>query len=83
MEIDLEKGNYIIVPRSIGVCLNFLENNEIYSYDNNDIHFHRFAEDLFHKNNMENRGYLDFKTMKVIYEYTGEDLTESNFFNLC
>ena len=80
LEMELEKGEYIIVPRSVGISLKYKFNEKnIYSYSLRNPLVLSFVKDLFEKYDIICNGYLDFKELKSFYKFLEKDLSLTEY----
>ena len=84
LEITLPKGVYLIVPRSVGVCLGFINEHEqsINLYKKNCPIIASVVKDVFEKYDLLSRDALGFKEMKALYNFLEKDLSENTFKSL-
>ncbi len=83
LELYLEKGEYYIVPTSVGIALKFKREEEIitnFTMKNSKVV--SFAKDLYEKYDIICNGFLSYKELKAFYKFMDEDLTEKEFMNI-
>lgn len=83
LECELEKGDYFVVPRSIGICLKFKrELNKIKDFNFGNFLVLSFFKDLFNKYDILNNDFMNFKEMKSLFSTINRDLEKSQFLEI-
>ena len=85
IEIWLKKGIYYLVPKSVGICLNF-ENSfkkkiSHFSSDNNIVL--SVMKDIFRKFDIVFDSKITYKEIILFYEILGKTITEEEFKEVC
>lgn len=83
LEVHLEPGKYMILPRSTGVCLEFDDNkNELNSFSRDDPELISVIHDVFEKYDLINNGFLSYDELSGFYTFIGKSLTQSEYQNI-
>ena len=79
-----ERGDYIIVPISIGICLKFQNKNEkqFEEYDVNDNIVLSIIKDIFQKFDIICDRYLNYNEVKAFYKFFDEELSKETYQNI-
>lgn len=83
LEIKLERGEYIILPRSNGVCLDFdqeLDEVTLFSIDNPLVV--SVIEDIFEKYDLILNGFLSFDEISAFYSFIQKPFTTADYQNI-
>ena len=84
IDIDLEPGDYYIVPRSSGMSIFSHEasREEAGSYNTDSYIFESIAKDTFEKYDIKSQGVLAFHEMNAFFEFIDKKLTEKEYAEL-
>ena len=84
LEIDLPAGVFLIVPRSVGVCLSFENENEkeVNLYAKNDPIMISVVKDIFQKYDLLSQGKLGKKEIKALFNFIEKDFNDKEFNSL-
>ena len=81
LDIILDKGEYFIVPKSMGVCLKFLTDDPITvnDYTSKNPLMLSVMKDIFQKYDMRSYETLSYEEFAAFYKYIEKDLTKTKF----
>lgn len=80
LEAILEPGVYVVLPRSVGVCLSFDNHQkDLSEFNRNDLAFVSVVEDIFEKYDLLMNGYLTFDELSGFYTFIGRNLSEQEY----
>lgn len=80
LEAQLEPGSYVILPRSVGVSLEFDEGaNEVTNFSRDNPLVVSVIEDIFEKYDLFNYGFLSMDELSSFYQFIGRNLTQAEY----
>ena len=81
LEVSLEAGVYYVIPRSVGTCLHFPNENskEIIDYSRSNPIIVSAVRDIFEKYDITANEFLSYKELKVFYNFLEKDLSEMDY----
>lgn len=83
LEVRLEPGEYIILPRSNGVCLDFDQgSDEVTNFTNDNELVVSVIEDIFEKYDLILNGFLSYDELSAFYTFIGRSLSKEDYQNI-
>lgn len=81
MDVDLDTGEYYIVPRSLGIglCVQDVNENAAKVYALDRVEMRSVIKDIFEKYDISSRGVLNFEELKALYNFIDKELTQAQY----
>jgi hypothetical protein len=80
LEVVLEPGTYIVLPRSTGICLDFEDNQkDVTAFSRDDPILVSVIEDIFEKYDLIANGFLSYDELSSFFNFIGKPLSSSDY----